>query len=287
MGRGLGRAPARAPRADGIPGRGAPAAGRTGMPGRTGRWKIGWPGVGDRGLRAAAVPGEAAWSFGARSGRGGTTGRTGGWPARARGACPGANGGRTPGPAARSGIPAAGGIKEAGRGARGPVPVAWPGAAAGGMALTAGIGERSGSATGSAALAAGRSAGGAGGGTLPSGGVNGAPAARSGGFNGLVGWALSVSSTTGGCRVSAAGRAASATVAWPPLLKCVRTFSATSSSTELECVFFSVTPSEGSRLKIAFALTSSSLARSLIRIFDIESTKQSIPAVKSSLSNLE
>jgi hypothetical protein len=44
-----------------------------------------------------------------------------------------------------------------------------------------------------------------------------------------------------------------------------RTFSASCSSSELECVFFSVTPTSGSASRIALLLTSSSLARSLIR----------------------
>ena len=44
-----------------------------------------------------------------------------------------------------------------------------------------------------------------------------------------------------------------------------RTFSASCSSRELECVFFSVTPTSGSVSRIALLLTSSSLARSLIR----------------------
>ena len=50
------------------------------------------------------------------------------------------------------------------------------------------------------------------------------------------------------------------------LLKCTRTFSASKSSNELECVFFSVTPTSGNTSRIALLLTSSSLARSLIRI---------------------
>lgn len=45
----------------------------------------------------------------------------------------------------------------------------------------------------------------------------------------------------------------------------LRTFSATSAGIELECVFFSVTPYFGSRSMMAFALTSSSRASSLIR----------------------
>jgi hypothetical protein len=45
----------------------------------------------------------------------------------------------------------------------------------------------------------------------------------------------------------------------------IRTFSASCSSSELECVFFSVTPTIGRVSRIALLLTSSSLARSLIR----------------------
>jgi hypothetical protein len=48
--------------------------------------------------------------------------------------------------------------------------------------------------------------------------------------------------------------------------KCRRTLSASSSSMEEEWVFFSVTPTCGSTSRIALLLTSSSLARSLIRI---------------------
>ena len=44
-----------------------------------------------------------------------------------------------------------------------------------------------------------------------------------------------------------------------------RTFSASKSSSELEWVFFSVTPTRGSASRMALLLTSSSLARSLIR----------------------
>ncbi len=44
-----------------------------------------------------------------------------------------------------------------------------------------------------------------------------------------------------------------------------RTFSASCSSRELECVFFSVTPTNGSVSRMALLFTSSSRARSLIR----------------------
>jgi hypothetical protein len=49
--------------------------------------------------------------------------------------------------------------------------------------------------------------------------------------------------------------------------KCLRTFSASSSSIELEWVFFSITPTSSRTSRIALLLTSSSLAKSLIRIF--------------------
>lgn len=49
--------------------------------------------------------------------------------------------------------------------------------------------------------------------------------------------------------------------------KCFRTRSASSSSIELEWVFFSITPTASMTSRIALLLTSSSLAKSLIRIF--------------------
>lgn len=61
----------------------------------------------------------------------------------------------------------------------------------------------------------------------------------------------------------AAASAAASVSAWPKIF--LRTFSATSSGIELECVFFSVTPYPGKRSMIAFAFTSSSRANSLIR----------------------
>jgi hypothetical protein len=48
--------------------------------------------------------------------------------------------------------------------------------------------------------------------------------------------------------------------------RCFRTSSASCSSRELECVFFSVTPTTVSESRISLLLTSSSRARSLIRI---------------------
>src|ERR1700753_2671214 len=51
----------------------------------------------------------------------------------------------------------------------------------------------------------------------------------------------------------------------PPRWKCCRTRSASSSSSELECVFFSVTPTCVRASRIALLFTSSSRAKSLIR----------------------
>jgi hypothetical protein len=68
---------------------------------------------------------------------------------------------------------------------------------------------------------------------------------------------------------SASGRAARLDFALWPLpepCKAARTLSASWSSSELECVFFSVTPTSVNTSRIALLLTSSSLARSLIRI---------------------
>ncbi len=51
--------------------------------------------------------------------------------------------------------------------------------------------------------------------------------------------------------------------------KCSRTFTASSGSMELECVFFSATPIFGRRSRISLLLTSSSRARSLMRTLSI------------------
>ena len=64
--------------------------------------------------------------------------------------------------------------------------------------------------------------------------------------------------------------------------KCARTFSASCSSIELECVFFSVTPTSCRTSRIALLLTSSSLARSLIRILLIRPSVPSTCPVKPS-----
>ena len=58
--------------------------------------------------------------------------------------------------------------------------------------------------------------------------------------------------------------------------KCFRILSASSASTELEWVFFSVTPTSSNTSRIALLFTSSSLARSLIRIFTLSQVLQKL-----------
>jgi len=70
---------------------------------------------------------------------------------------------------------------------------------------------------------------------------------------------ISSSPRTGRAVLAAVAGASAAPRMW------ARTFSASCSSRELECVFFSVTPTSGSTSRMALLLTSSSLARSLIR----------------------
>jgi hypothetical protein len=94
--------------------------------------------------------------------------------------------------------------------------------------------------------------------------VRGATGARSG-----ADWVCTISdSCSWYSSESATGSAWSSPseISWPRNL---RNFKATSSSIELEWVFFSVTPSSGSLSRISCAFTSSSRASSLIRIFFI------------------
>jgi hypothetical protein len=62
------------------------------------------------------------------------------------------------------------------------------------------------------------------------------------------------------------GRDVLAELFTPEPRSALRTLSASKSSSELECVFFSVTPASANTSRIALLLTSSSRARSLIRI---------------------
>ena len=67
--------------------------------------------------------------------------------------------------------------------------------------------------------------------------------------------------------------------------RCFRTSSASCSSRELECVFFSVTPTVVSTSRISLLLTSSSRARSLIRILLIRSRFLFVPVIFACLSS--
>jgi hypothetical protein len=89
-----------------------------------------------------------------------------------------------------------------------------------------------------------------------------AGAAVTGAAAGLMRAAFAAASFASFSALAAASAAASASaIPW----RCLRTFSATSTVMELECVFFSVTPYPGKRSMMALALTSSSRASSLMR----------------------
>lgn len=219
---------------------------------------IGWPGVGLGG--AAGACGAAA--CGGAAGVAGTLGWTGG------GATVTAGGVTT----------TAGGA--AGFSAGGGATTTAGGLAAGG-ATTTGF-SAAGAAGFGATTAAGFSAAGTGGAT----GACGFTAAGAAGFaaigraGGAAGCSLccsrsrsSLATSPGLCTLekSILGLLSAAALSLAPepdfAVKCLRTRSASSSSIELEWVFFSVTPTSGKISRIALAFTSSSLARSLIRIF--------------------
>ena len=90
----------------------------------------------------------------------------------------------------------------------------------------------------------------------------GAAATGAAGAAGRIRAVLAAASLAAASAFAAVSAAASASACPKSFL---RTFSATSSGIELECVFFSVTPYPGKRSMIALALTSSSRASSLIR----------------------
>jgi hypothetical protein len=133
------------------------------------------------------------------------------------------------------------------------------GAAAGGRTAAEAAGAGEGGTWGGAVAVGGATAGlAAAGGTAA--GPGGADTA--GGVPGRIRADLAAAS-----RASLSARAFSSAAASASAMpfRCLRTFSATSSGIELECVFFSVTPYPGKRSMMAFAFTSSSRASSLIR----------------------
>ena len=183
---------------------------------------------------------------------------------------PGCGVGVTTGRAAGAGVVAAGAsVTAAGAG----------GGACTGALGTAGAGvAATGVATGAAAGAAGAGAAGAaiGGGVAAAGlAATGAGAAGAGADGGAATEGAAVGATAGRilaalaaasfASLSALALASASASALATPCRCARTFSATSTGIELECVFFSVTPYPAKRSIIAFALTSSSRASSLIR----------------------
>jgi hypothetical protein len=225
--------------------------------------------------RAPAAPGAAA------AGRADEGGVPDGTPGRAAGLCAlGAEVGCPVDDGGRIGIGAGGFVAGAGGAtglAAGGATVGVPtGAVTGAFGTTGTIAgpvdtgaARAGGATGRATGATGAATGvsvvpgvtiGAGGFTATL--APGAAATGAGGAAGRIRAALAAASFAAASAFAAVSAAASASACPKSFL---RTFSATSSGIELECVFFSVTPYPGKRSIIALALTSSSLASSLIR----------------------
>src|SRR5690242_5486687 len=88
---------------------------------------------------------------------------------------------------------------------------------------------------------------------------------------------METGSSSAGADSSSLGAAVSAGTS--PPRKYARTFSAASSSSELECDFFSVMPTFGRLSRIVRLFTSSSLASSLIRILPISPLSEKLYAV--------
>ncbi len=262
-------------------GRGAPigdAAGR-------GRWKMGCPGTGRPGAGRAAIGTPGCTGAGGRGGGALYTGRGPVWGTIMRGA---------------GGLGADG---AAGRGATGDADAEIGGAAGAGDDATTAAGGAAAGRTGvliggTGVPTAGRSAAGVttagrgAGGTAGAGGtigfatggattglaVTGGAAGRAGGTTASFCCVIALRTSPGremcdrsilvlissSPRRGRAVLADAAGVSDEPR-KCARTFSASCSSRELECVFFSVTPTSVSASRTALLFTSSSLARSLIR----------------------
>lgn len=228
--------------------RGAGVCGATATGGVVGRGVLGAAGAAGG---AEAVIDGAAGAGGVTTAAGGAAGRTGG--AAAAGAAGGA-GGAT----GTAGFSAAGGT------------IVGRAAGAGGCGAETGAGG-AGGAAGAAGLAAGATTVGFGGATGAAGRGGGAAAAS---FFCVIAFSTSpgremcdrsilvfISSSPRSVR---AARADGDCASDEPRMW-ARTFSASCSSSELEWVFFSVTPTSGSASRMALLLTSSSLARSLIR----------------------
>ncbi len=226
---------------------------------------IGWPGTGLVEGGAAGVPcGLAATGAAA----GGFCAATGGVTTTAGGCA----GGVTTTAGGAAGFSTGGGATTAGAGGlttEGVTTTLLSAAGAAGLGITtAGFSADGGTTEGGATLTG---AGGAAGGAVTA----GALAAGAGGCCCCCSLSLSSRATSPGLEIlerSIFGLTSVADVLSredePDLAeKCFRTRTASSSSIELEWVFFSVTPTSGRISSITLAFTSSSLARSLIRIF--------------------
>jgi len=226
--------------------------------------------------------------------------------------CPGSAVGAAGAAAAgRWGTAGAGGAVGAGGAAGGAAAVGGTGVGATGAGGGAGRAGGSTAGAGGATCAGGAGAagrGGAGGGAAGRGGATGAAGFTTGGTGGAGGaggrggaaggfvcWLIAFSTSpgreifdrsilvliSGSAKCDERDSLALAASCCPA--KCLRTRSASSTSIELECVFFSVTPTFGRTSRISRLLTSSSRARSLIRIFIrlVFSLRSSVPVTRS------
>jgi hypothetical protein len=184
------------------------------------------------------------------------------WPGRGCGTGLATGGAGRPGGGGGAGGGAAGATRATG---------AAGGAGGAGACATGGALPANGGRIGWAGRPAGRSSGAfAAAGSAAFSSISGGAGARPNGLAGVTSGAGDVTTAgagrSGGAAPRPSGSACSSGIS-PPNNR--RSFRATSSSIELEWVFFSVTPNSGSLSRISCALTSSSRASSLIRILFI------------------
>ena len=134
-----------------------------------------------------------------------------------------------------------------------------PGATTGGAPAGRGAAPAAGAAVGGAA--------GLDGGATGRAAAGGAAVGAAGAATGLAAGAGAAAAGRAGLALAAAFAASAAASCSASSRKCLRACSACSISSELECVFFSLTPISGRKSIRTLALISSSLASSLIRIW--------------------
>jgi len=246
-----GRSPAGAPGRTTTPAGGrAPKAGRAAGCTITGAWRA----CGT--MRRGASPVGAAVSVrGLAMFRVGMTGRVMGARAGTAGAAGGAGGAATTGAAATGAAGGAGAATGAAGGATGAAGAAATTTGTAGGAATTGFG---GTTATTAGLGAAATTAGFGGTTATGGAISAwrRSASRRAISPGFEAFDRSIFGGAADAACRGAGR---------PPVRCPRTFSASSSSMELEWVFFSLTPTAVSASRISLLLTSSSRAKSLIR----------------------